>query len=74
MDQLILDATHVAELEVGSVCDPAGPPGGGADRAGGVESPLRHDPWEILCGFKHRLPRLAVDQLRDDAPPEASAG
>ncbi|MFM7674804.1 MAG: alanine racemase [Synechococcus sp.] len=73
MDQLILDATHVPELEVGSVVTLLGRQG--EQRIGPEEWSRRCGtiPWEILCGFKHRLPRLAVDEGRSDAPPEASA-
>ncbi|MFY8149719.1 MAG: alanine racemase [Prochlorococcaceae cyanobacterium] len=61
MDQLVLDVTNVPELEVGSVVTLLGRqaerrigPADWSERCGTI-------PWEILCGFKHRLPRLAVD-------------
>ena len=59
MDQLVLDATECPGLEVGSVVTMLGrdgteeiTPSDWSDRCGTI-------PWEILCGFKHRLPRLS---------------
>jgi alanine racemase len=66
MDQLVLDATDVPDLEVGSVVTLLG-----ADDQGGCRGPEVWSeacgtiPWEILCGFKHRLPRLAVEAPND---------
>ena len=65
MDQLMLDVTDCPELEVGAVVTLLG-----REREGDTEiSPTIWSercgtiPWEILCGFKHRLPRLqAGDQ------------
>jgi alanine racemase len=60
MDQLVLDATEAQNLEVGSIVTLLGD-----DEAGGYVSPEAWSdpcgtiPWEILCGFKHRLPRVA---------------
>jgi alanine racemase len=60
MDQLVIDATDAPRIEVGSVVTLLGEqqgetigPGDWSERCGTI-------PWEILCGFKHRLPRLAV--------------
>jgi len=60
MDQLVLDATDCPALEVGSVVTLLGrdgdqeiQPEDWSERCGTI-------PWEILCGFKHRLPRLAA--------------
>ncbi|MBM5798561.1 MAG: alanine racemase, partial [Cyanobacteria bacterium K_Offshore_0m_m2_072] len=60
MDQLILDASDAPELEVGSVVTLLGQegdlqisPDDWSRRCGTI-------PWEILCGFKHRLPRLPL--------------
>lgn len=60
MDQLMLDVTDCPELEVGSVVTLLGRETNGeaeisptvwSERCGTI-------PWEILCGFKHRLPRV----------------
>jgi alanine racemase len=62
MDQLVLDATDVPELEVGAVVTLLG------DDADARIDPQAWSeicgtiPWEILCGFKHRLPRLACPE------------
>jgi alanine racemase len=60
MDQLVLDATDCPALEVGSVVTLLGRDGDQeiqpqewSERCGTI-------PWEILCGFKHRLPRLGT--------------
>ncbi|MBW4531143.1 MAG: alanine racemase [Aphanothece saxicola GSE-SYN-MK-01-06B] len=66
MDQLVIDATEAPRIEVGSLVTLLG------EQEGESISPLDWSercgtiPWEILCGFKHRLPRLAV-------PPESEA-
>jgi alanine racemase len=59
MDQLVIDATDSPKIEVGSMVTLLGEQGGEnispldwSERCGTI-------PWEILCGFKHRLPRLA---------------
>ena len=61
MDQLMLDATDCPDLEPGSVVTLLGreadeeiSPVDWAARCGTI-------PWEILCGFKHRLPRLPAE-------------
>jgi alanine racemase len=66
MDQLVIDATEAPGIEVGSIVTLLGEQGGErispfdwSERCGTI-------PWEILCGFKHRLPRLAV-------PPDPAA-
>ncbi len=59
MDQLVLDATDCPALDVGAVVTLLGrdgeeeiTPADWSDRCSTI-------PWEILCGFKHRLPRLS---------------
>ena len=58
MDQLVLDATDAPELDQGSVVTLLG--SDGAERIDPLawSDPCGTIPWEILCGFKHRLPRL----------------
>lgn len=60
MDQLVLDATDQPDLESGSVVTLLG-------QDGDINISPQHwsdqcdlIPWEVLCGFKHRLPRLLV--------------
>ena len=59
MDQLVLDVTDCPAVDVGSVVTLLGSdgdeevsPSDWSERCGTI-------PWEILCGFKHRLPRLS---------------
>ena len=57
MDQLLLDATDAAELEEGDIVTLLGQDG---DLELSPQSWSDHCdsiPWEILCGFKRRLPR-----------------
>jgi alanine racemase len=60
MDQLVLDVTDCPAVDVGSVVTLLGRDGldeispcDWSERCGTI-------PWEILCGFKHRLPRLST--------------
>ena len=60
MDQLLLDATDAAELKEGDIVTLLGQDGdlelspqSWSDHCGSI-------PWEILCGFKRRLPRVEV--------------
>ncbi len=60
MDQLVLDATDQPDLEIGSVVTLLGKEGDQcitpqewSDLSGSI-------PWEVLCGFKHRLPRVVI--------------
>ncbi|NQV11534.1 MAG: alanine racemase [Cyanobacteria bacterium] len=64
MDQLIIDATDCPALAQGSVVTLLGKEGGQvigpehwAEASGTIS-------WEILCGFKHRLPRLQAEAGR----------
>ena len=58
MDQLVLDATDAPELDQGSVVTLLGSDGGERIDPLAWSDPCGTIPWEILCGFKHRLPRL----------------
>ena len=60
MDQLLLDATDATELEEGDIVTLLGQDGdleqtpqSWSDKCGSI-------PWEILCGFKRRLPRVEI--------------
>jgi alanine racemase len=60
MDQLLIDATDATDLHPGSIVTLLGrdqnveiTPQSWSDRCQSI-------PWEILCGFKHRLPRVEV--------------
>ncbi|MEG4169456.1 MULTISPECIES: alanine racemase [unclassified Microcoleus] len=60
MDQLMLDVTDIPDLEVGEVVTLLGKDGENQISADDWAATLGTISWEILCGFKHRLPRVAV--------------
>nr|AUG32546.1 alanine racemase [Paulinella longichromatophora] len=61
MDQLMLDATNVKGLRVGSVVTLLGSSGGRQINAFDWSQKCNTIPWEILCGLKDRLPRLVLN-------------
>ncbi len=63
MDQCLIDVTHVPAVSVGDAVTILGK----AERttADDWADILGTISWEILCGFKHRLPRLYVTQPAD---------
>ena len=58
MDQLVIDASDAPDLEVGAVVTLLGEDGAERITAEDWSQRCGTIPWEILCGFKHRLPRL----------------
>jgi len=62
MDQLVLDATDAPELDQGSVVTLLGSDGDERIDPQDWSEPCGTIPWEILCGFKHRLPRLPASR------------
>jgi alanine racemase len=67
MDQLMLDVTDIADLEVGEVVTLLGKEGEYQITADDWAATLGTISWEILCGFKHRLPRVAVGKKSVDS-------
>ncbi|UNU25887.1 alanine racemase [Microcoleus vaginatus] len=61
MDQLMLDVTDIPDLEVGEVVTLLGKDGEYQITADDWAATLGTISWEILCAFKHRLPRVAVN-------------
>jgi alanine racemase len=61
MDQLVLDSTDHPDLDVGSVVTLLGRDGDEEITPADWSARCNTIPWEILCGFKHRLPRLAAN-------------
>ncbi|MBD2230694.1 alanine racemase [Phormidium tenue] len=62
MDQLMLDVSNIPNLQEGDVVTLLGRDGHhtiGPDDWAALANTIS---WEILCGFKHRLPRIAVEQ------------
>lgn len=60
MDQLMLDVTAIPDLQVGEVVTLLGQQGTEKISADDWADKLNTISWEILCGFKHRLPRVSV--------------
>ncbi len=60
MDQLILDVTDHPNLEAGTVVTLLGRDGDLTIHPRDWSDQCDSIPWEVLCGFKHRLPRLVI--------------
>lgn len=60
MDQLMLDVSEIPDLEIGEVVTLLGQVGKHQISAEDWANILGTISWEILCGFKHRLPRVGV--------------
>ncbi|HEY9858188.1 MAG TPA: alanine racemase [Candidatus Obscuribacterales bacterium] len=63
MDQLMLDVTDIPNVAAGEVVTLLGQDGRDRITADDWATTLGTISWEILCGFKHRLPRVAVGQI-----------
>lgn len=62
MDQLMLDVTQISDLQEGEVVTILGRDGDQVISADDWANALGTISWEILCSFKHRLPRVATNQ------------
>lgn len=62
MDQLMLDVSRIPDLQAGEVVTLLGQDGQACISADDWAETLGTISWEILCSFKHRLPRVAVGQ------------
>lgn len=60
MDQLMLDLTTLPELQEGDTVTLLGQSGQFSVTADDWAALTGTISWEILCGFKHRLPRIAI--------------
>ncbi len=60
MDQIVLDVTDHGEISVGSVVTLLGEDGNKCITAKEWSQLNGSIPWEVLCGFKNRLPRLVI--------------
>ena len=60
MDQLILDISDVPQIQEGEIVTLLGQQGKEKISADEWANQLNTISWEIVCGFKHRLPRVAV--------------
>jgi alanine racemase len=59
MDQIMLDVSQIADLQVGEIVTILGEDGNVQITADDWANELETISWEILCGFKHRLPRIS---------------
>ncbi|HEY9763839.1 MAG TPA: alanine racemase [Trichocoleus sp.] len=62
MDQLMLDVTKIPSLQEGDIVTLLGREKDQVITADDWASLANTISWEILCSFKHRLPRIAVEQ------------
>jgi alanine racemase len=67
MDQLVVDATEAPELEIGGVVTLLGSQGSASITPADWSARCDTIPWEVLCGFKRRLPRLGSDEEAADS-------
>ena len=75
MDQLMLDVTGIPNLHEGDVVTLLGRDGSHTLSPDDWAAMANTISWEILCGFKHRLPRIAVEQaLSAPAQPRIGPG
>ncbi|MGV2828391.1 alanine racemase [Myxosarcina sp. GI1(2024)] len=58
MDQLILDVSEIADLQAGEVVTLIGAEGQTVISVEDWANAVKTISWEIICGFKHRLPRV----------------
>ncbi len=63
MDQMMIDVSTVPNVQAGEVVTLLGRDGNYEITADDWANTVGTISWEILCGFKHRLPRVTVDQL-----------
>ncbi|MFL0647537.1 alanine racemase [Cylindrospermopsis raciborskii UAM/DH-BiRr] len=60
MDQLMIDISSLVEVEEGEIVTLLGEQGEENITADDWANQLNTISWEIICGFKHRLPRVAI--------------
>ena len=59
MDRMMLDVSQIPDLQVGEIATILGTDGSVRITADDWANQLGTISWEILCGFKHRLPRVS---------------
>ncbi|MBD2204771.1 alanine racemase [Calothrix sp. FACHB-1219] len=60
MDQLMVDVTAIEDIQEGEIVTLLGEQGKEKISADEWAEKVNTISWEILCGFKHRLPRMAM--------------
>ncbi|NJP10419.1 MAG: alanine racemase [Leptolyngbyaceae cyanobacterium RU_5_1] len=73
MDQLMLDIRQVPNLREGDVVTILGQDGNQSISADDWATTLGTISWEILCSFKHRLPRVAIAHSSSDLALETTS-
>lgn len=68
MDQMMLDVSTIPDLQEGEVVTILGQDGNQTISADDWANTLGTISWEILCSFKHRLPRVAIGQSLERNP------
>ncbi|MGK7876497.1 MAG: alanine racemase [Xenococcaceae cyanobacterium] len=66
MDQLMLDVSSIPDLQPGEVVILIGKDGDLEISADDWAASLGTISWEILCSFKHRLPRVSISQPQEE--------
>ena len=61
MDQLMMDVTDIPDVQEGEVVTLLGGDPSDSISADDWAETLGTISWEILCGFKHRLPRVIIE-------------
>ncbi|BAZ17865.1 alanine racemase [Calothrix sp. NIES-4071] len=61
MDQIMLDVSSIPDIQENEIVTILGQDQGTQITADDWAKELNTIPWEILCSFKHRLPRVAVE-------------
>jgi alanine racemase len=61
MDRIMLDVSQLPDLQIGEIVTILGRDGAVEITADDWANELGTISWEILCGFKHRLPRVGKD-------------
>jgi len=59
MDRMMIDVSQIPDLQVGEIATILGTDGSVRITADDWANQLGTISWEILCGFKHRLPRMS---------------
>lgn len=62
MDQMMLDVSNLPDVEVGEIVTLIGKDGENSISADDWAKTLGTISWEILCSFKHRLPRISTSE------------
>ncbi|MGB3294194.1 MAG: alanine racemase [Phormidesmis sp.] len=70
MDQMMVDVSAVAAVQEGDVVTLLGQAGGHVLSADHWAEMANTISWEILCGFKHRLPRIEIASVSMARLPE----